>query len=185
MAFYPEGKFVYTFAHRTLENLVSVRREEPLKFKDTALLSFLLAVFVLPDERLSGDDKGFMADLLKRYDDKEPLSETVEILRQESKSPDAIPTSLDKVPAFIRNSIAHLNIKPESQDGQQLTHLLVWNNISGDPKSRTTFVARINIEKLRVLAEYILEQLCSNNRSDKYNGIDPLRKFDDEHCNKP
>ena len=33
-----------------------------------------------------------------------------------------LPKSLADVPKFMRHAIAHLNIKPESADGQNLTH---------------------------------------------------------------
>lgn len=183
MAFYPDGKFMTEFARRTLANLRALSASNDA-YQDTALLSSLLAVFVLPHER-ADPETPFMAELLSSYGGY-ALDEIVEVLRRKPARADtdlALPETLREVPRFLRNAVAHLNVKPESSDGVSLTHLLVWNTEPRHPH-RTTFVARLDVVKLRSLAEHILERLSKGGTADRYNGIDPIKKFDDEHPNQ-
>lgn len=179
MAFYPDGKFMTEFARRTLANLNALSATNDA-YQDTALLSALLAVFVLPHERVDTDEP-FMAELLSSYREY-PLDEIVQVLRREPARAGVdlkLPETLRDVPRFLRNAVAHLNVKPESSDGVLLTHLLVWNTQPNWPY-RTTFVARLDIAKLRGLAEHILQHLSESGTADKYSGIDPIAKFDAE-----
>lgn len=185
MACYPENRFAQEFAKRTLKNLRDIKVKRPLEFQDTALLNAMLAVFVLPHER--SDDQSFMSELLEGYDKRE-LDEIVTVLRQSPGKQEAseLPETIGDLPRFLRNSVAHLNVKPESANGQSLTHILVWNN---SRSGKTTFVARLHIARLRSLAIHVLEQL-SKWEGDRYDGIDPIAKFDEDNpelaiTNKP
>lgn len=171
------------FARRTLANLRALPASKDA-YQDTALLSSLLAVFVLPHER-AGRETPFMAELLSSYSGY-PLDEIVHVVRRQPAKADTdlvLPETLREVPRFLRNAVAHLNVKPESSDGESLTHLLVWNTEPNRPY-RTTFVARLDVVKLRSLAEHILEHLSKGGTADRYNGIDPIAKFDSEQSNQ-
>ena len=90
----------------------------------------------------------------------------------------ALPTHLDQLPRYLRNAISHFNIRLESADGQELTHLLVWNQVPNT--GRITFVARVHIKGLRRLAVYVLERLSKSGIGDRYEAIDPIAKFDQQ-----
>lgn len=180
MASYPQGRFVQEFAWRTLANVRDVRDRRAIEWHDTALVSFLFAVFVLPHERV--DEDKFMAKLLDGYS--EDLEKVVEIVRprkskREGRDDEALPTHLVELPSYLRHAIAHFNIRPESADGQELTHLLVWNR---PPKSgKINFVARVHIKRLRRLAAHVLERLSQSGIGDRYEATDPIAEFDEQH----
>ena len=159
MAAYPPNHFVQEFSKRTHQNLRDIKAERQVSFADTALISSLLAVFVLPHER--ADDAKFMAELLSGYD-QHPLESIVKVLRivpskETSSDEEGVPKSIGEIPKFLRHAVAHMNIRPQSADGQSLTHLLVWNN---DPRSKkTTFVASVHVARLRSLALHVLDRL--------------------------
>jgi HEPN pEK499 p136 len=119
MAYYANEHFIKEFASRTLANFQSIQH---LQAHDTALISFLLAVFGLPRER-AGDQDKYTADLLSKYG--ESFSKVVQILRER---PDK-PTTREDLPRYLRNAVAHFNIRPETDDGQTFTHLVIWNRI--------------------------------------------------------
>jgi HEPN pEK499 p136 len=161
VAFYPQGRFVQEFARRTRDNLRHVQEGWKIKWEDTALVSFLLAVFVLPHERV--DEDKFMAKLLVDYP--EDLGTVVEIVRRRESTGNvgddqALPTQVDQLPRYLRNAISHFNIRPESADGQELTHLLVWNQVPNT--GRIDFVARVHIKRLRGLAVHVLDRLSKS-----------------------
>lgn len=183
MSYYPNGHFVREFARRTRQNFEAIGAGEKLQWQDTALISFLLAVFVLPHERTDQDK--YMVDLLKASPI--PLENVVEILkRRPPRAADQAgdpPTDLDQLPTYLRHAVAHFNIRPLSEDEQNLTHLLVWNRIPNQKKygnnaGKISFVARVNIEGLRTLAIHVLEQLAQTEVADRYEGIDPITEFE-------
>lgn len=179
MAYYPNGSFVREFARRTLANLQAIEADRPLEWNDSALVSFLLAVFVVPQERSEPDV--FMATTLKGYSGN--LDEIVEIVRDQKQhncEPD-FPKSLDGLPRYLRNAVAHFNVRPLSADEQTLTHLLVWNRIPNNrakDAGQINFVAKINIVKLRELAKHILEQMAQKGVADRFEAIDPIAEYD-------
>lgn len=178
MSYYPEnGKFLTEFARRTLQNLEAIQSGERVKWDDTALMSFLLAVFVVPQDR-SGSD--FMAELLTSYP--EDFLNVFEIIRMKKEENETgIPHSLKLLPGYLRNAVAHFNVRPESVDGNSLTHLLVWNRIPETARKnagKITFVARVDVAKLRGLAIHILRQMQDRHVSDRYEFIDPIRHYD-------
>jgi hypothetical protein len=181
MSSFPPGQFVREFSRRTYKNLQDIMDRHPVSFEDTALIASLLAVFVLPHER--ADDPTFLAGLLEEYR-QFPLEKIVKVLRvvPQSKTPsgeESVPKSIGEIPKFLRHAVAHMNIKPESENGDSLTHLLVWNR---HPHSKKiTFVARVDIAKLHHLALHLLAQLSTRKVSDKYDGIDPIATFDRDH----
>ena len=181
MAAYPDDRFVQEFSRRTYQNLQDIKAERQVSYTDTALISSLLAVFVLPKER--ADDPNFMAELLSGYEEY-PLSEIVKVLRPSPSKKILIgeeigPKSIGEIPKFLRHAVAHLNIRPESADEQSLTHLLVWNV---NPYSKkTTFVARVHVRRLQSLALHVLERLSRSGVGDKYEGINPIARFDADH----
>jgi hypothetical protein len=183
MVSYPHGKFIQEFAIRTLSNLEKIGERRAPPYEDTALIGSLLAVFVLPHEREAGGK--FMAEILSDYGNNQ-LKKVVEVLRPKGSEtepddfPNEIPKSLAEVPTFMRHAVAHLNIKPESEDGQDLTHLLVWNRKNG--RGPINFVARVNIRELRTLALHVLQRLGERQSADKYEGIDPLAEYDKHHA---
>lgn len=181
MAHYPDRHFIKEFAKRTLENFQAIKSGEKTKWDDTALISFLLAVFVVPHER--ADQDKYMAELLKAYP--APLKDVVEILRERPRtSTDSVgelPSSLDELPKYLRHAVAHFNIRPESKDEQNLSHLLIWNRLPVTNRKHAgqiSFVARVNIDELRGLAAHILRQLSETNVPDRYEGADPIKEFD-------
>ena len=116
MASYPQGRSIQEFARRTLANVRDVRYGRAIEWQDTALVSFLLAVFVLPHERIDEDE--FMAKLLVDYP--EDLGKVVEIVRKRKstgnvRGDEALPTHLDQLPRYLRNAISHLNIARRAQ----------------------------------------------------------------------
>lgn len=126
-----------------------------------------------------------MGDLLKSYPN--DLENVVEILRTEPKDGNepecGPPTSLEQLPKYLRNAVSHFNIRPESKDGQNLTHLLIWNKIPENYKKnggKISFVAKVNIEGLRSLAMYVLNELAKGKVSDRYEDKNPIAQFDDD-----
>jgi len=182
MSSYPDGKFIKEFAHRTSVNLFALGEGRVIPHEDTALISSLLAVFVLPHEREVGGK--FMSEILLGYGTVE-LKKVVEVLRPKVDEteldglPDELPKSLAEVPTFMRHAVAHLNIKPESADGLNLTHLLVWNRKNG--RGPIIFVARIDVCELRTLALHVLTRLGERQSADKYERIDPIMEYDSDH----
>ncbi len=183
MTSYPNGRFIQEFARRTVRNMSDIEGDRPISYEDTALIGFLLAVFVLPHER--GESGKYMADILRDYG-RANLEEVVKILRPKEEAPDSKhsdegwPKSLADIPKFMRHAIAHLNIKPESADGQDLTHLLVWNRPR--PREPINFVARVDVQRLRSLARHVLERLSNGASADKYEQIDPVAEYDKFHA---
>jgi hypothetical protein len=181
MASYPSDQFVQEFSKRTSQNLRDIKAGRPIQFEDTALIASLLSVFVLPHER--ADDPSFMVNLLSEYIE-HPLEKIVKVIRVvppkiEATGDEILPKSVGEIPRFLRNAVAHMNIRPQSADGQSLTHLLVWNT---HPRSKkTTFVASIHVARLRSLALHILERLSKSQLGDKYEGVDPIAQFDADH----
>ncbi len=184
MSFYPDGHFIKEFAGRTVQNIEAMRLGKEIKWQDTALMSFLLGVFLLPHER-AGEDK-YMVELLKAYS--KPIDSVVKTLRTlrgpASGEEDNPPSSMVELPRYLRHAIAHFNIRPESQDEQNITHLLIWNRLPkhrGENGGKITFVARINIDELRCLANYVLKQLAgAGTMADRYEGTDPISEFDEQ-----
>jgi hypothetical protein len=185
MTSYPEGHFVQEFSRRTLDNIQAARYGRAIEWRDTALVSFLLAVFVLPHERI--DEDKFMASLLEAYP--HDLAEVVKIIRRrehkdDEGNEDLLPRSIGELPRYLRHAISHFNIRPESADGQELTHLLVWNQVPdnkrryGNNAGKIDFVARIHIKRLRKLAIYVLKRLSESKVGDRYEAIDPIVAFD-------
>ena len=123
MVSYPADRFIQEFARRTSANLRDVKAGRSISSDDTALIGFLLAVFVLPHER--GEPTQFMSEILRDYGEAE-LTKVVTILRPKEPLPVleecalVLPKSLVDIPKFMRHAIAHLNIKAESADGQIL-----------------------------------------------------------------
>jgi len=113
------------------------------------------------------------------------LKKVVEVLRpkfdetEPDHLPNELPKSLAEVPTFMRHAVAHLNIKPESADGQNLTHLLVWNRKNG--RGPIIFVARIDVRELRTLALHVLKRLSEKQSADKYERTDPIMEYDMHH----
>jgi hypothetical protein len=182
MPSYPDNRFIQEFARRTAQNLRDVNAGRPLQHNDTALIGFLLAVFVLPHER---DGSGqFMAEILSAYG-KSNLEKVVTILRPQEAALDGnlhesgLPKSLADVPEFMRHGTAHLNIKPVSADRQNLTHLLVWNH--PHPTKPINWVARVHIRRLRSLALHMLKRLAKGESIDKYEHIDPVAEYERHH----
>lgn len=129
-----------------------------------------------------------MAKLLADYP--EDLGKVVEIVRKrKSKGDDQddelLPKRLDQLPRYLRNAI---NIRPESADGQELTHLLVWNQVPdnkgryGENAGKIDFVARVHIKRLRKLAVHVLERLSEPDIGDRYEAMNPIAKFDQQHA---
>jgi hypothetical protein len=89
---------------------------------------------------------------------------------------------LEQLPGYLRHAVAHFNIRPESEDGQDLTHLLIWNTVPKRQKNggKIDFVARVNINELRCLANHVLKQLAQIEVADRYEGTDPITKFDED-----
>jgi len=115
------------------------------------------------------------------------LDDVVEILRRRPKRPaggtDEPPNSLEQLPSYLRHAVAHFNIRPESKDEENLTHLLVWNRLPknrGADANKVSFVARINVEKLRNLATHILGELSKSDVGDRYEATDPVAEFDQD-----
>ena len=106
----------------------------------------------------------FMADLVSSSRDK--FAEVFRVERSSKRDIDGagLPNNIHELPRYLRNAVAHFNVKPISQDGHSLTHLLVWNCLPrSDSKNagKLTFVARVDVQKLTDLAKHILEKLKS------------------------
>ena len=164
MSYYPEHTFIREFARRTLANIECINSGHPIKWEDTVLICFLLAVFVVPQDRRDPRAGDFMADLVSSSRDK--FAEVFRVERSSKRDIDGagLPNNIHELPRYLRNAVAHFNVKPISQDGHSLTHLLVWNCLPrSDSKNagKLTFVARVDVQKLTDLAKHILEKLKS------------------------
>jgi hypothetical protein len=69
-----------------------------------------------------------------------------------------------------------------SEPEQNLTYLQVWNKIPMGQKNagKISFVAEIHIKGLQALAMYILRELSNTDLAERYEGIDPIRQFDND-----
>jgi len=112
MAYYPNGRFVGEFARRTSENIEAIAAGERLQWEDTALISFLLAVFVLPHER--SEAKSYMADIVAAYP--QPLEKVVRTVRFRPGLTDHPLSDLTELPRLLRHAVAHFNLRPVSKD---------------------------------------------------------------------
>lgn len=180
MSAYSGGRFIQEFASRTRHNLRRARQKKALTYQDTFLISSLLAVFVLPHERADSDS--VMAEILKDYG--RDLDKVVKIICPpiRPRDKDELPKSIADVPAFLRHAVSHLNIKPQSADGQNLTHLLIWNRPR--PGEAVSFVASVHIRRLRSLALYILDRLAEGDVRDRYETEDPIESYRNAHGGK-
>ena len=75
-----------------------------VSYEDTALISSLLAVFVMPHER--ADDPTFLADLFGGIPFSFPLEEIVKVLRVAPKrsaysGTESLPNSVGEIPKFL------------------------------------------------------------------------------------
>lgn len=180
MSAYVDGRFIQEFAKRTSHNLRRARQKKPLAYQDTFLISSLLAVFVLPHERADSDS--FMVEILQDYG--QDLDKVVKIICPPilPKDKAALPQSIADVPAFLRHAVSHLNIKPQSADGQNLTHLLIWNR--PNPGAPVSFVASVHVRRLRALASFILDRIAAGTVADKYETEDPIESYRAAHGDK-
>ena len=113
MSSFPPGRFVREFSRRTHKNLQDIMNRQLVSYEDTALISSLLAVFVMPHER--ADDPTFLADLLAEYR-QFPLEEIVKVLRVAPKrsaysGTESLPNSVGEIPKFLRHAVAHMEIR--------------------------------------------------------------------------
>jgi hypothetical protein len=171
---YPIGPLLAVLADRILSNLEAIEKLAPKwgspeqdrpPFADTQLLISLLGVLVFPHERAPGA----LGNLLRGY---KPL-DSVLTVRYSRHGPkkieitdpdgDAViidPTRLNKLPALLRNSIAHFNLLPIDIGGR-FAGVRIWNR---DNDGIITFVADIDFDHMRKLADHVLRP-CEINGS--------------------
>jgi hypothetical protein len=156
---YPIGPLLAVLADRILSNLETIEKLAPKwgspeqdrpPYADTQLLISLLGVLVFPHERAPGA----LGNLLRGY---KPLDSVVTV-RYSRHGPkkieitdpdgDAViidPTRLNKLPALLRNSIAHFNMLPIDIGGR-FAGVRIWNR---DNDGIITFVADIDFDHMR------------------------------------
>ena len=177
MAYYPPGQFLKEFARRTLANFKNVQCKKPLDWGDTALICFLLGVFVVPHERI--EEEAFLEGVLSDYEVE--LKEVMTIIGHDKLADKGFiePKAVSDLPELLRHSVSHFNIRLISKNEKDLTHLLVWN-VNPRKKNLVTFVAEIDIEKLRHLAEHVLRRLSQREYAYKYDNYDPVKLFEEK-----
>ena len=178
---YPTGPLLRVLAKRVLANLKFMddrapkwdspeRDREP--FTDTQLLISTLGFLVFPHERAPDA----LGQLLKEYGKNSKLSDVItvrypvgdaqpiEIAGEDGSTFVVDPEKIEGLPRLLRNSIAHFNVRPISTDDGRFGGVRVWNRgRSGD----ITFVADLDFDQLRKLAEFMLTSFSSETHDKK------------------
>lgn len=175
---FPVGPILSAFAARILANLDHIQalsdseaaRGEETAYPETQLLVSLLGVLVLPHEHLPGA----LGALLAEYSN---LDEVIRVRypsgieEEEGQNSIAPPLTIEQLPRFLRNSIAHLNILP-LKEGNRMSGVRVWNV---DDDNRITMVADLDLAALRPLSRHVLSALAEQRRDLKLDDPqDPL-----------
>lgn len=82
--------------------------------------------------------------------------------------------SLKDMPRLLRNSIAHFDIRPINVEGR-FGGIRVWNR---NKRKQITFVADLNFDAFRPLAQHILQSLQGRKELDLADPPDPLHELE-------
>jgi hypothetical protein len=171
---YPTGPLLKELTARILGNLRFIERatrhyhtlHTKPPYSDTQLLVSLLGVLVFPNERASDALGQIMAEypgirkiVQLKYTDAPAGQVFLPNDKGEERAVD--PNDLKNLARLLRNSIAHFNIMPINQDGR-FGGIRVWNT---DERGRVTMVADLMFDKLRPLAQFVLEALAQRDHN--------------------
>jgi len=143
---YPVGPLLRVLAQRILKNLELIDHHAPLQdgspFSDTQLMMSMLGILVFPNAEALGE-------LLGQYE-----GELDKVIRVKDHDGSHDLKSIKRLPRFLRNSIAHYNVRPINTGGR-FSGLTIWNVYEG----KINFVADLDFDAFRPLAEHILKSL--------------------------
>jgi hypothetical protein len=163
---YPTGPLLAALADRILANLDFIEARAPkwgsaaqneAPYADTQLLISLLGVLVFPHEQAPEA----LGNLLRDYSSLQRVvkviyssreGDRVELTDADGEAVLIDPAVLTKLPALLRNSVAHFNVLPIDTQGR-FSGIRVWNR---KPDRLITFVADIDFDELRLLARHVL-----------------------------
>ena len=145
---YDENHLVKDFAFRTQENLRSVKNLENSPdyrfFEVTQLINSMLGLLVFPKEAfITKFPNKLLSELEKEGWPRIVLLEG-----------DAPYNDLRTLINYLRNAIAHFNLKFLSKDGQNISGLELWNIHN---KSRVNWRVRLSLDDLRTITDKFID----------------------------
>jgi hypothetical protein len=190
---YPTGPLLATLAARILTNLNFIEEEarspnsatqNEAPYPDTQLLISLLGVLVFPHERNSEA----LGNLLRDYEAlgrvvkvQYPVheGERVELTNADGEAVLIDPADLKRLPDLLRNCVAHFNMLPSADKQGRFCGIRVWNR-TPKPDRLITFVADIDFDELRPLAQHVLTEMrkrrTDDSLEDPHDPMDEVRK---------
>lgn len=143
---------VKDFAERTKRNLENIRKtsqnESQTKVCEvTQLLNSMLGLLVFPQQQyFETIPKLPLSDLEAKGWPK---------IKQSPDFPDKVST-LDKLMRYLRNAVAHFNMKFLTNDNHQISGVCVWNiNFNG----QRTWMADLSLKDLEKITEHFIEMM--------------------------
>lgn len=187
----PDNPLLSALANRILKNLKFIEERAPAwnaacaasdepPYSDTQLLISLLGVLIFPQERtpqaLGQLLEGYPGALEKNITIRHPKSaDGVVMIAGPDGDDHAIdPKSMKELPRLLRNSIAHFNIRPIGSDDGRFTGVRIWNV---NKRSEITFIADLDFDRFRPLAEHILQILINHEGLKIDDPTDPLQRL--------
>lgn len=147
---------VKEFVARTrvnLENIESQAREGSHVFETTQLINSMLGLLIFPEQHYIDHIKKIPLDQLEQEGwPKIQVTDTI------LKSPDYRECkNLRDLVVYLRNAIAHCNIKFLSDGNGNINRLRLWNVNTRDSRKPITWDTILSIEDLRVITNKFIE----------------------------
>lgn len=149
------------FAQRTKANLLAIQRarnDGGDVYETTQLINSLLGMVVLPSERFANDI---------------PCTELRELVKQGWPVPEVsgefpAPDNLRQLMRYLRNAVAHFNVKFQVDHQGHISGLLVWN-VDLETKKKN-WKATLSISQLELLVMRFAELIAQTRPSHQRRG---------------
>lgn len=152
---------VRDFAHRTRVNLETLRQLQKTQpdleiYEVTQLINSMLGLLIFPQQKyIENIPKTPLAEL---KDQGWPIPKVVDNYPQVR--------DLYELVRYLRNAIAHCNLKFLSDDGKQLRGLRLWNNktktVGGKKIDETTWKAELTMDDIEKITDKFIQLLLEN-----------------------
>lgn len=145
---------VKDFAYRTRKNLDALRElhetEPDRVYEVTQLINSMLGLLIFPQQQYIDAIPEISLDELKQQG--WPIPRVMGVYPQVS--------NLKQLVRYLRNAIAHFNLKFRGNGAGQIAGLCVWNE---DPRTNTiTWMAELTVEDLEKITDKFTEQLLKS-----------------------
>lgn len=145
-----EAELVRDFAARTRQNLEFIENQQQLGedvYEVTQLINSLLGLIVFPQQgMLERIPKTCLADLESQG------WPTIEMTKGQSEC-----RTLYDLVRYLRNGVAHFNLKFLSDPDDKLVGILIWNRRARD----ITWEARLTVPQLRRIADLFIHTILN------------------------